>query len=102
MNATPTTSTEKGWSTFRVRAALAGHSAVKDERGWITVGRWGRTQTFHSLVRIGPRASGLPASEVQEIAAARVAGHSDDQIKALVLQIHERRKLATPKIGGAA
>lgn len=53
-------------------------------------------------VRIGPRASGLPESEVQEIVAARVAGFSDAEIKALVVQIHERRKLAAPKIGGAA
>lgn len=51
MNATPTVSTEKSWSTFRARAALAGHSAVKNERGWITVGRWGRTLTFHSLAQ---------------------------------------------------
>lgn len=63
---------------------------------------WIKKGLLPSLVRIGPRASGLPASEVQEIAAARVAGYSDSQIKNLVLQIHERRKLGAPKIGGAA
>ncbi len=63
---------------------------------------WHKQGLLPILICIGPRASGLPESEVQEIAAARVAGYSDDQIKALVVQIHERRKLAAPKIGGAA
>lgn len=63
---------------------------------------WHKKGLLPSLISFGPRASGLPESEVQEIAAARVAGYSDDQIKALVVQIHERRKLAAPKIGGAA
>lgn len=63
---------------------------------------WHKKGLLPSRVRIGPRASGLPESELQEIAAARVAGYSEDQIKALVVQIHKRRKLGAPKIGGAA
>lgn len=62
---------------------------------------WHKRGLLPSRISFGPRASGLPEGEVQEIAAARVAGFSDDQIRALVAQIHERRKLAAPKIGGA-
>lgn len=63
---------------------------------------WHKKGLLPGLIRIGPRATGLPEAEVQQVAAARVAGYSDEQIKTLVVQIHEHRKLAAPKIGGAA
>lgn len=50
MIAAPTApSPEKAWATFRARAAMAGHTAIKAESGWITVGRWGRTLSFATL-----------------------------------------------------
>jgi len=35
-------------------------------------------------VRLGARSVGFPEHEVQAVLAARIAGHSDDQIRALV------------------
>lgn len=50
MIAAPTApSATKAWATFRARAAMAGHTAIKVENGWITVGRWGRTLSFATL-----------------------------------------------------
>ena len=52
----------------------------------ITQGLW--TQP----VRLGPRSVGWPASEVEAINAARIAAKSDEQIRALVAQLHAARK----------
>lgn len=43
-------------------------------------------------VRIGLRAVGWPASEVAAINAARIAGKSDEEIRALVVRLHAARK----------
>ena len=48
-------------------------------------------------VNIGPRAVGWPASEVAAINAARIAGRSDDDIRALVTQL-EAARTATPLV----
>ena len=48
-------------------------------------------------VSIGPRAVGWPASEVAAINAARIAGRSDDDIRALVTQL-EAARTATPLV----
>lgn len=45
-------------------------------------------------VRIGDRASGLPAEEVEAINRARIAGQSDEQIRALVERLHAARVAA--------
>jgi prophage regulatory protein len=45
-------------------------------------------------VRIGRAAVGWPASEVDAINRARIAGKTDEQIRALVQQLHEARKAA--------
>lgn len=42
-------------------------------------------------VRLGPRAVGWPAREVEALNAARIAGRSDDQIRALVTKLHSER-----------
>ena len=42
-------------------------------------------------VRLGPRAVGWPAGEVAAINAARIAGHSDDELRALVDALHSAR-----------
>ena len=45
-------------------------------------------------VKIGPRAAGWPAIEVQAINQARIAGKTDQQIRELVERLHEARKAA--------
>ena len=50
-----------------------------------------RDGLFTTGVAIGQRARGWPDYEVQAIAAARVAGQSDDQIRDLVKTMHARR-----------
>lgn len=45
-------------------------------------------------VRLGPRSVGWPASEVGAINAARIAGMTDDQIRALVVKLESARKTA--------
>ncbi len=47
-------------------------------------------------IRVSARASALPASEVSAINRARVAGRSDDQIRALVRRLHAARDNAEP------
>jgi prophage regulatory protein len=54
----------------------------------ITQGLWPRG------VSLGPRAKGWPASEVAAINAARIAGKSDDDIRALVTRLEAQRKTA--------
>ena len=51
----------------------------------ITQGLWPKQ------IRIGPRAVGWLAREVSAINAARIAGKSDDEIRALVAQLHNAR-----------
>ena len=42
-------------------------------------------------IKLGARAAGLPDFEVAAIAQARIAGKSDDDIKALVQRMHAAR-----------
>lgn len=43
-------------------------------------------------VKIGARAVGTPDNEVDELNAARIAGKSDNEIRALVLKLEAARK----------
>lgn len=45
-------------------------------------------------VSLGPRAMGWPAEEVERLNAARIAGKSDEEIRALVVKLEDARKLA--------
>ena len=51
-----------------------------------------REGLFTKPVRIGARAVGWPSDEVQAIVAARIAGKSPVQIRALVSQLEAARK----------
>ena len=51
----------------------------------VQLGLWTRP------VRIGPRSVGWPAAEVAALNAARIAGQSDEQIRALVAKLHAVR-----------
>lgn len=51
-----------------------------------------RRGTFPSPVKLGgPRAVGWPAHEIDAVVRARIAGATDDQIKALVARLHAQR-----------
>ena len=43
-------------------------------------------------ISLGPRAVGWPATEVAAVNAARIAGKSDDEIRALVANLEADRK----------
>lgn len=45
-------------------------------------------------VRIGGNAVAWPAGEIRQLNAARIAGKSEDEIRALVAALHEARKVA--------
>ena len=45
-------------------------------------------------ISLGARAVGWPSSEVEAINAARIAGKTDDEIRALVVQLEAARKSA--------
>ena len=52
---------------------------------------------FTRPVKIGARSSCHPTSEVQAILGARLNGATDEQIRALVADLHEKRKLYLPE-----
>lgn len=54
---------------------------------------------FVKPVSLGARAVGFPAGEVSAINAARIAGKSDADIRALVADLQAARKSA-PRVGG--
>ncbi len=45
-------------------------------------------------VALGARSVGWPASEIEQLNAARLAGKSDDEIRELVRLLHAARKAA--------
>lgn len=53
---------------------------------------------FTESIPIGARAVGWPDYEVDAINAARIAGCSDSEIRALVCQLHSQRKLLMPAL----
>jgi prophage regulatory protein len=50
-------------------------------------------------VNLGARAVGWPASEVEAINAARIAGHSDAEIRQLVSQLEAQRGTRVQPVG---
>ena len=58
----------------------------------ITQGLWTRP------VSLGPRAVGWPASEVAALNAARIAGRSDDEIRALVVKLEAARSALAQEV----
>ena len=51
-------------------------------------------------VKTTPRANRWPKSEINALIAARIAGHGDDVIKALVTQLVEYRKMEGTSYAG--
>ena len=52
--------------------------------------------TMTRPISLGGRTVGWPQSEITKINGARIAGQSDEQIRALVCQLHEARAKAAP------
>ena len=50
--------------------------------------------TCTAPVALGARSVGWPAGEIEALNAARIAGKSDDDIRALVAKLHAARKAA--------
>jgi prophage regulatory protein len=50
--------------------------------------------TITRAVSLGGRTVGWPQSEIARINGARIAGQSDEQIRALVCQLHQARAKA--------
>ena len=48
---------------------------------------------FPRPIKLGEKSSAWPAFEVSRLCAARIAGKSDDEIRALVVELTEARKL---------
>jgi prophage regulatory protein len=69
--------------------------AVMAERGR------GRASTYNDVkaglltdpVRVGANAVGWPAGEIRALNQARIAGKTDDELRELVRQLHEARKV---------
>ncbi|HEY4081664.1 MAG TPA: AlpA family phage regulatory protein [Burkholderiaceae bacterium] len=47
---------------------------------------------FTRPVRIGPKSIAWPATEVERLNLARIAGMTDDEIRVLVSELHAARK----------
>ena len=68
--------------------------ATKAEMGWRSdASQYNsiREGLFTTGVAIGQRSRGWPDYEVKALAAARIAGKSDDEIRELVLVLHAKR-----------
>lgn len=57
---------------------------------------------FPDSIPLGTRAVGWPADEVQAVVAARIAGAADDELRALVQQLHAARRVKYEAILGRA
>ena len=70
--------------------------AVKGASGYSRSTVYGRIDDglWTKPVSLGPRCVGWPETEVSALNAARIAGKSDDEIRALVLKLEAARKTA--------
>jgi len=83
-------------NTFHSKTRIIRRVQVEAETGYsrstiylrITQGLWPKP------VRLGPRAVGWPAEEVQAMNAARIAGQTDADIKELVVRMEAARRKA--------
>ena len=71
------------WRRKRVEAESGNSRSTQYLR--IAQGLWTKP------VRLGPRAVGWPAREVEALNEARIAGKSNDEIRALVARLHSER-----------
>lgn len=60
-----------------------------------------KQQLWTPPVPLGPNSSGWPAHEVDALIAARLAGKSDDEIRAIVSNLVTKRGEIIAELGGA-
>lgn len=72
--------------------AQAGYKSDASIYGLIREGLWTKP------IAIGTRSTGWPASEVQTLCAARIAGMDEAGIKKLVCKLHEKRLELLPTV----
>ena len=97
-----------GWAGYAQRR----RAMAQDDRAALTIWRRPRVQTetgysrstiylriaqglWPEPVRLGARAVGWPAGEVAALNAARIAGQSDGELRALVARLEVRRRTAS-------
>ena len=64
-----------------------------------TVYNWMRDGIFPRQFKWGQRAVRWPANEVQAVMDARKAGKSNDEVRELVRQLHEKRAAGSAAVG---
>ena len=76
-----------------LKAALLRRKQIQAETGYARSTLYLRIaqKLWTAPVRIGPHAVGWPAGEVEVLNAARIAGKSDDEIRALVAKLEGAR-----------
>lgn len=72
--------------------AIKGRSGVSRSTVYLRISQGLWTPPVH----LGPRAVGWPDYECDSLNAARIAGQSDDEIRALVIKLTADRKLCLP------
>lgn len=67
--------------------------ALMERTGWAksTVWHHVKHQRMTAPIKIGPRAVGWPSDEIDAILQARIAGADDQAIRALVVELTQRR-----------
>lgn len=76
------------WGILRIEAV----KSLTGTRSHATIYAHVKAGLFPDSIPLGARAVGWPADEVQAVVAARVAGADDAELRALVQQLHARRR----------
>lgn len=74
-------------SLLRIRACMTAVGWPSRASVYVAI----RSGTWTPPVKTGPRTSAWPESEVQALVSARIAGHTDDQLRELVQRLVEKR-----------
>ena len=80
--------TQSGISTILRRNQVEAETGYSRSTIYLRITQW----LWPKPVNLGPRAVGWPASEVAALNAARIAGQTDDEIRALVTRLHHGRR----------
>lgn len=86
MSSTPNTA--PAWGILRLESV----KTLTGIRSHATIYAHVKDGTFPQAVPLGLRSVGWPSDEVQAVVAARVAGAADDELRALVQQLHAARR----------
>lgn len=96
MSSTPNTA--PAWGILRIDDVKAATGVCSHTSIYAAV----KDGTFPQAVPLGLRSVGWPSDEVQAVTAARIAGAADDELRALVQQLHAARRVKYEAILGRA